>query len=279
MLEQEDLKFNFGCASRGYKNRPENQPLGTIPVARVIEKLDGLFACNNMPEAGRLLRYWRAEAVSLRDKRGELAMVSEQIGYYRKTGEQAEAMEAVERALALIDQTQETVSGGTILLNAATTLKAFGKAEEALPLYEKAYAIYKEHLAADDLLLAGYYNNFGLALADLERFEEAESCYQKALQIVLQDEKGRLDGAVTYLNMAHMYPYWDEKTAADIKTCLENARLILQDPNQPHTGYYAFVLSKCAPSFRQFGKEALAQKMEQLSEEIYAGNSAGETVL
>lgn len=279
MLEQEDLKFNFGCASCGYKNRPEDQPLGTIPVARVIEKLDSLFACNNMTEAGRLLRYWRKEAVSLRDKRGELAMVSEQIGYFRKTGEEAEALEAVERALTLIDQTQESVSNGTILLNTATTLKAFGKAEQALPLYEKAYAIYKKHLAENDLLLAGYYNNYGLALADLERYEEAEDCYQKALQIVLQDEKGRLDGAVTYLNMAHMYPYWDEKSAADIKDCLNKAQQILQDPNQPQNGYYAFVLSKCAPSFRQFGKEDLAREMEQLSEEIYAGNSAGETVL
>lgn len=271
-MDLEDLKFNFGCASCGYKKTGPDKPLGRIPVSRVIEKLDECFSRNDMAEAGRVLDYWRKEAVSLQDKRGELSMVSEQIGYFRKTAEKEKALEAVTRAIELIGSDPENVSAGTILLNAATTLKAFGKAEDGLPLYEKAYAIYKAFLSEDDVLFAGYYNNYGLALADMERYEEAEQCYQKALSIVLAKPESRLDGAVTYLNMAHMYPYWDEKCAQDIKNCLQKAREILEDPNQKQNGYYAFVLSKCAPSFRQFGKAEIAEKMEKLSEAIYAGN-------
>ncbi len=271
-MDLEDLKFNFGCASCGYKKQDADKPLGHIPVSRIIEKLDEHFSRNDMLEAGRLLDYWRREAVTLRDKRGELTVVSEQIGYFRKTGEQEKALEAVSRALELIGQDPENVSGGTILLNAATTLKAFGKAEEALPLYEKTREIYEKHLNKDDVLFAGYYNNYGLALADLGRYPEAETAYKKALGIVLQQKESRLDGAITYLNMAQMYPYWDEKSAADIKLCLEKAKEILEDPENVRNGYYAFVLSKCAPAFRDFGKADFAGKLEKLSEEIYAGN-------
>ncbi len=270
-MDLEDLKFNFGCASCGYKKQDAEKPLGHIPVSRVIEKLDECFSRNDMAEAGRLLDYWRKEAVTLRDKRGELTVVSEQIGYFRKTAEREKALEAVSRAMELIGQDPDNVSHGTILLNAATTLKAFGKAEEALPLYDQAFALYKAHLAEDDVLFAGYYNNYGLALADLERYPEAEDAYQKALSIMLQ-KKNQLDGAITYLNMAQMYPYWDEKSAADIKLCLEQAKKILENPENEQNGYYAFVLSKCAPAFRDFGKAAFAEKLEKLSEEIYARN-------
>lgn len=271
-MDLDDLKFNFGCASCGYKKQDSEKPLGHIPVSRVIEKLDEHFSRNDMAEAGRLLDYWRKEAVTLRDKRGELTIVSEQIGYFRKTGEKEKALEAVSRALELIGQEPDNVSFGTILLNAATTLKAFGKAEEALPLYTKTREIYEKHLKKDDVLFAGYYNNYGLALADLERYPEAEDAYQKALAIVLTTKESRLDGAITYLNMAQMYPYWDEKSAADIKLCLEKAREILESPDNQRNGYYAFVLSKCAPAFRDFGKADFAEKIEKLSEEIYAGN-------
>ena len=271
-MDLEDLKFNYGCASCGYKNANPGKPLGHISVSRVIEKLDECFSRNDMAEAGRVLDYWRKEAVSLRDFRGELAIVSEQIGYFRKTSEKEKALEAVARAIELIGCNSDNVSTGTILLNAATTLKAFGKAEEALPLYGQAFEIYRKFLNNDDVLFAGYYNNYGLALADMERYEEAENCYQKALSIVLNKPQSRLDGAVTYLNMAHMYPYWDEKCAQDIKVCLQKAQEILEDPTNDQNGYYAFVLSKCAPSFRQFGKTEIAEKMEKLSEEIYARN-------
>ena len=127
-MDLEDLKFNFGCASCGYKKTDPDKPLGHIPVSRVIETLDECFSRNDMIEAGRVLDYWRKEAVSLRDKRGELAIVSEQIGYFRKTSEKEKALEAVSRAIELIGCNPENVSDGTILLNAATTLKAFEKA-------------------------------------------------------------------------------------------------------------------------------------------------------
>lgn len=271
-LDLEDLKFNFGCASCGYKKQDPNGPISTIPVSRVIAKLDEHFACNDMVGAGRLLDYWRKEATSLRDKRGELTIVSEQMGYFRKTGEEEKALDAVSRGLSLIEELDawDTVSSGTIFLNAATTLKAFGRADEAIPLYENTLAIYKGSLAEDDLLFGGYYNNFGLALVDLGRYAEAEDAYLAALKVVLPNKDGKLDGAVTYLNMAHLYEIWDAKNKADIQNCMDKALEILNDNTIPHNGYYAFVLSKCAPSYDHFGMATVAAELSRLSEELYA---------
>ena len=271
-LDLEDLKYNFGCASCGYKHQDPDAPIGTIKVYRVIEKLDELFSRNDMGAAGRLLDYWRKEAFTLRDKRGELSVVNEQLGYFRKVGDMEKALEAVERSLTLIEELDawDTVSSATIFLNAATTLKAFGRAEEALPLYENTLAIYQQNLQPEDLLFGGFYNNYALALTDLGRYEEALVCYQKALAVVLPSQTGRLDGAVTYMNMAHLYEAWDQKDAGDIPLCLDKALEILQDPAIAQNGYYAFVLSKCAPSYAHFGNPDLAQRLTALSEEIYA---------
>lgn len=270
-LENDDLKFNFGCASCGYNNPSPNQPIGKIPVQNILETLDNYFNKNDLASAGRLLDYWRREAFSLRDRKGELTILSEQMGYFRKTNEKEKALESVNRGLELIDHLNiaDTVSAATIFLNAATTLKAFSQSEKALPLYEKALKIYSEKLDKTDVRFAGFYNNYGLALGDLKRYDDAEKAFVSALDIVLSDTKTWLDGAVTYVNLAHLYNDWEEKSTKDVETCLDKAYELLTDESIPHDGYYAFVLTKCFPSFRCFGREAVAINMEKTAVEIY----------
>ena len=271
-LDNDDLKFNFGCRSYGYKNQSPDQPIGKIPVRQILEKLDTLFARNDMAQAGRLLDYWRQDALSLRDKQGELTIVSEQMGYFRKTLEKDKALESVSRGLTLIEELDiwDSVSAATIFLNAATTLKAFGKAEDALPLYENTLSIYKANLPREDLRFGGFYNNYALALTDLGRFQEAEEAYLAALDVVLPQEKGRLDGASTYVNMAYLYESWKGEACPEILECLQKALEILNDPAIEQNGYFAFVLSKCAPAFSHFGMEDVGNKLSSLSEVIYA---------
>ena len=271
-IDADDLKFNFGCASYGYKHQDPEGHIGKIPVDRIIQKLDSLFSCNNMKDAGELLDYWRKDALTLRDKQGELTIVSEQMGYFRKTGEKEKALESISRGLTLIEELDmwDSVSAATIFLNAATTLKAFGKAEEALPLYKNTLSIYKENLPEDDLRFGGFYNNYALALTDLGRFQEAEEMYLSALKVVLPQEKGRLDGASTYVNMAYLYENWKGASCPEIPACMAKGLTILDDTRIPQDGYCAFVLSKCAPAYRHFGMEDIAQRLTQRSEVLYA---------
>ncbi len=268
MMNNEDLKFNFGCASCGYKNSEAGKPSGKIDIMRIIEKLDSLFDKNDLTGAGRLLDYWKNEAVALSDKQGELSIVSEQTGYYRKTGEKEKGLAAVLRATELIDilGVSNEVSSATVYLNCATTLKAFGKAEEAIPLYERALSVYKEKLDENNPLFGGFYNNYGLALTDLEKYGEAENAYLAAISVMEKQKDGKPEEAITYINLAHLY----EKTCPEkIYDCLEKAKQLLEDPDIPRDGYYAFVLSKCAPSYRYFGKVLIAENMERQVKEIY----------
>ena len=261
------------CGGREFYDPDPEEPEGHIPVDRIIRKLDGLFDKNDMDEAGRLLEHWQKEAVALRDRRGELAITSELIGYFRKTGAREKALACVERGVELVDALglSESVSGATILLNAATTLKAFDLAKDALPLYDRAEAVYEKALAPDDARRGGFLNNKALALSDLGQFEQAESCFLRAVEIMRKVKNGEPDLAVTYVNLAHLYEDWLEEPEQKIRACLDRALELLDRPEVPRNGYYAFVCNKCAPSFGYFGYFLADKDLKQRAESIYAG--------
>lgn len=261
----------FGCSECGGKEASAGR--GRIPVSRVIEKLDAFLAVNDMEGAARHLTYWHEEAVALHDRSGELSVVNEELGHYRKMRNEEKGLAATARCMELLEELHQadTVAGATILLNAATTLKAFGKAEEALPIFDRALEIYLRELPQNDLRFAGFYNNFALALVDLSRYEEALACYEKALQVLHANRENAPDEAVTRVNMAHLYDAWHHEAGeGEITACLNEAERVLENA-APRDSYYAFVCAKCAPSFDYFGFFAYAAELRTRSEKIYAG--------
>ena len=193
------------CNGEDFYYPKKDAALGRIPVDRVINKVDSLFDKNDYAEAGRLLVYWKNEAIELKDKSGELAMENELVGYYRKQNEREKGIESVQRALALADELgqDEMASGATVFLNCATAYKAFGMANESIPLYERTEQIYKAVLPDGDARFGGLYNNMALALVDLEKFDEAEKAYLSALEVMSKVPRGEAESAITYINMAH----------------------------------------------------------------------------
>ncbi len=260
------------CGGKAFYNPEIDAPEGYIPVGRIIDKVDTFFSKNNIESAGKLLEYWRDEAVALRDRQGELSMLSELVGYYRRTLNAEKARAVIDRAIELIAELDEieTVSGATILLNCATTLKAFGRTEQALPLYETAELVYDRLLSRDDVRFAGLYNNYALLLTDIGRYEDAEIKYLSAIEINSRKQGGECDSAVTYINMAYLYEAWNKNE--EIAVCLDAADMLLSREALPHNGYYAFVCEKCAPAFAHFGRMDASEKYIKTAGEIYAGN-------
>ncbi len=259
------------CGGKDFYDPEPGAPLGQIPVRRILEKLDALFGKNDQEAAGRLLVYWRDEAVSLRDRRGELSMESELVGFYRKKNDRERGLASVSRALALVDELEqgELASGATVFINCATAYKAFGDPARAMPLYRRAERLYESLLAADDPRLGGLYNNMALALADLEQTDEAEAAYRRALSVMEQIPGGEAESAITYINLSHLYESSGNTEA--IAHCLKKAEQLLRSDTLPHDGYYAFVLEKCAPSFGYFGAEATYEAMIKEAKAIYEG--------
>ena len=249
-----------------------NEPKDKINLARFFAKLDEIFSRGDLAAAGRLIEYWERDARSIGDENGLLYVLNEETGYFRRTGEKEKGLAAVEEALALAEKLGicETVSGATVIINCATTMKAFGEAEKALPLYEKARAVYESSLDGSDFLLAAFYNNFALALADVGRGKEAEEMFFLAIGTLKKCGGHEGEIAVSYVNLAQLYYSIGESEKVD--AVLEKGWENLMSPALPHDGNYAFICSKCAPAYRDFGQNKRAETLFARSKEIYERN-------
>ena len=240
-----------------------------IPVERVLEKLDAYFNKKDYPAAERHLQYWLSEAALTGDRQGRLTILNEQIGFYRKLRQEPEAMTACSMALEAAEELglDGTVGYATTLLNAATAYKAFGRAEEALPLYERAKEIYEAKLLPEDGRRGGLYNNMALTLVDLGRYSEAEALFEQALSVMAQVSGGEPEMAVTHCNLADLA---DLEQNRDL--CLRHldaAWALLHTPGLRQDGYFAFVCEKCAPAFGTFGQPEREAALLKLAEAGY----------
>lgn len=244
-----------------------------IDTKRFIEKLDSYYSKNDYAGAERHLKYWLSEASAGNDLRGQFTVYNEMMGMYRKTDRYEEAVSASEKAIALISSLgiENTAAAGTAYVNAATVYKTFGMSDKALPLFEKAKAIYEITLKENDGRTGGLYNNMALSLADLHRYGEALGYYEKAINIMLKNENGELEAAISYLNMANAKEAQIGAEAAEefISDCIEKAKKLIDTPTLKRDGYYAFVCEKCAPTFEYYGYFLYANELKELSKEIY----------
>ncbi len=277
MINEEDYKEPrcVLCDNNFYDPNSE-EPEGRIEIGRILAKEDSLYDQLKYSEIETLLRYWENEAISLKDKSGQLTMLSEQIGLFRKMKEKAKALSAIDKALMLLETSglNDSPNAGTIYLNAATTLKAFNELDRAIPCYKKAEELYDKYLDKNDEKYAGLYNNFALAYVDLKKYDEAEALYKKALDILSKHEGGLLEVAITYVNMAQLYfASLDMDECIDkIMDCMNKAYDYLMDERNTQNGYYAFVASCCIPAFEQFGFGEYKETLQKRVDTIYGRN-------
>lgn len=252
-----------------------NNASPSIPVGRVLEKLDRLLVQKDFDGAELHLTYWLRDAETVGDMRGMLTVVNELIGLYRKLGREKEALSAAERALSLADEAKlaGSITMGTTLVNVATAYKAFGHADTALPLYEKARDLYEKYLLPDDGRLGGLYNNMALALMDISCFEEARQLFEKALAVMALVPGREPEMAVTYCNLADLTAaeLGLEAGEAEISRCLEKAMELLNAEGLTRDGNYAYVCEKCAPCFGYYGFFLYKKELTKRAEQIYEG--------
>lgn len=280
----------------------------SIPVERILKKADAFFAQNDMQGAEKLFLYWMSEAENGNDVRGAFTLTNELMGLYRKTGDREQAFHYAEMAKTLAAEEsigEDSVGAATAYLNGATVYKAFGAFESAIPLYEKAKAIYEKKLNPDDQRRSGLYNNMGLALSDAGRFSEALLLFEKAIQTMrLAKKKSTADAAavshmvlehaITLLNICDTLMKRDGKivdesgkpcdaenpeaslevpkeTDERIEAYLDEAKGLLSDEGLAEDGYMAYVYEKCSDGFLYYGREKTAEELKRKAEEIRRG--------
>ncbi|MBE6547125.1 MAG: tetratricopeptide repeat protein [Ruminococcaceae bacterium] len=247
---------------------------GCISMERILSKLDEHLHKNDTAAAERHLLYWLSETTANHDTRTELLIRNELMGLYRKLGKQEPAMACVHAALKTIEEEQigHQVGAATTFLNCATVYKAFGMAEEALPLFRRAKAVYESELDKKDRRLGGLYNNMALALVDVGSFAEAKELYEQAISVMREQENGAPEVAITYLNMANAVEA--ELGALDaeeqIGAYLDQAERLLEEA-AVRDGYYAFVCEKCASVFGYYGRFLYEKELTERARRIYEG--------
>lgn len=244
-----------------------------VEVRRIIEHLDDLYWKNDLKGALEFLNYWYNESKKLHNDELLLSILNERLGYFRKQGFVKEGLDTIDESLKVLERLSgaDEIFVGTTYVNIATVYKTFSMSEQALPFYEKAKKIYEHKLEKNDLLIAGLYNNMGLALVDLKRFDEALLLYQKAIDILNQYQYEYLDIAITYLNMANLY---ESKLglieATDmIETLLSKAMALLDRGYDKNIGYYAYVCDTCSSTFSYYGYFSYASVLKEKAKKIY----------
>ena len=104
--------------------------------------------------------------------------------------------------------------------------------------------------------LGGLYNNFASALCELGEYDKAEERFKKALAIMDGTKNGKLECAITYLNLADLYEKRDGSVKAESLTdeMLTKAFELLTGDCVEKNAYYEFVLDKCIPAYDHFGQ-------------------------
>ena len=243
-----------------------------ISSERVLSKLDEHLGRNDYVSAEKHLVYWLGEAQAVGDNRCALLCMNELAGLYRKLAKEEKAIETVSSILSLIEKIgiEENIGAGTSYINCATVYKAFGRAAEALPIFEKARAVYEKSLPASDKRFGGLFNNMALALVDLERYGEAYELYNKAIEVMTNADDGDLEVAITLLNIASAKEaeLGAVESEAEVSECIEKATELL-DGHKNRDGYYAFVCEKCASVFGYFGYFVYEKELSRRASEIY----------
>ena len=236
----------------------------------IAAKADDCMGRGDWDGAERVFRAALDEAEATGDKRAALSLCSELMGFYRQRGDAGKFYPVLGRCMELLDVVRPGAAArGTILINAATALAAFGEAGRALPLFREAEGLYAAAPETGDPRLAALYNNMAAALDALRRPDEAERYMLRALDIQKR-RPGDLDLAVTYVNLAQHYAAQNGADAR-VGACLDKAMERMDSPDAVWEYYYAHTARKIAPAFEAFGRIGEAKDLRERADIIYAG--------
>lgn len=234
-----------------------------------IQELDSLMGQARWDEAEALLLLYKNRAEARGDRQTELSLCNELVGFYRQRQKEAGFMPNWQRCQELLEELNvRGVSRGTILINGATALVSFGRAEEALPYYQEAFGCYIRGLSPADERFAALFNNMASAFQAVGAYERAEEHMKMAMD-VLEKKPHHVDIATTWVNLAQLYARWGRPAA--MTEALERAMERFDDPEVLWNDYYAHTCRKCAGAFGALGRPDWERELQERADMVYEG--------
>ena len=246
-----------------------------IDIERFLQKLDSYYNKNDLSSASDCLDFWEGEARNAGDDRALLTILNEYLGFCRRVNDKEKAISTINECKSLIEKLalSNTIGAATIYINAATTSSHFGNVEEGLLLYDKAKKCYEYLDKKETYEYATLLNNSAGVLNTLKRYDEAEKNYLEAIEILKQIGNREAEIALSLTMLAHIAfdrtDNPDDYTYEIVENMLDEAIKYLTSDKIVRDGNFAFILTKCAPSFDYFKRLGQAKAMRELSQKIY----------
>lgn len=233
---------------------PATEP-PAFDVDAFLKGLDAIFdAHEGATKAEPYLLQAMDDAENAGDDAGLLTVLNETMGFYRSQGRHDDNQWIVQRSieLALRMRLEGTEAWTTTLINAATSMRAAGRYDQAEDLYHQAIASAETTLPPTDRRRAALHNNLSMLYSETGRVSEAERELAEALhvlEIASPDPSKDIDIAATHTNLALMlleHHASETSTSRSIDEAMAHARLsldIYRNAGQEHTGHYASALA------------------------------------
>ena len=109
-----------------------------------------------------------------------------------------------DKLLEILDRSplKGSMAHATSLLNVANAYRAAGMLRESNALYQQVKSYYDANVAPDSMLYASLLNNMSLLFQEMNDYESAADCLERALGISLIYPECRIEQATTYTNLA-----------------------------------------------------------------------------
>ncbi len=176
-------------------------------ISQILNELDALFSEGDTEKIQLFLEKQITVFKENEETDNLITMLNEMIGFCRDMGQFEAGDEYCDFLYGLVDEEpyKGTIAYATTCLNIANFKRAKKDYVTSEKLYLGVLPIYDAFLDKKDFRYASYYNNLSLLYQEMEKYENAIECLEKALTIAETHEEARIEVATTYTNMANCY--------------------------------------------------------------------------
>lgn len=189
-------------------NMNSSSAAATFDAETFLKGLDAIFEGHEgATKAEPYLLQAMDDAENAGDDAGLLTVLNETMGFYRSQGRHEDNQWIVQRSieLALRMRLEGTEAWTTTLINAATSMRAAGRYDQAEDLYHQAIDSAKTTLSPTDRRMAALHNNLSMLYSETGRPEQALHELEAALRVLEAasvDPSNDIDIAATHTNIA-----------------------------------------------------------------------------
>ena len=164
------------------------------------------------------------------DNIGHCALLNELGGFYRGRGVYDKGETAFLTAKGLLESmgNTESIDYATTLNNLAGLYRLKGELDKALSMFDESQALYeKNEKDAPAELYASCFNNKGLVYQDMEKYDDARICFERALTLINALPNNGYVIATTLSNIAFASVGLGDTKKAEL--CINKAAEIFRD--------------------------------------------------